>query len=88
MRNLERYLNLLALAPDPRALQAGFIHPEKHEWMIALDQRGSDGHLQPTRLYCFAQVRTQRVHLLGLGDKSGQPADLARLAPIAQALNS
>jgi hypothetical protein len=87
MRNLERYLNLLTLAPDPRALQAGFIHPEKHG-MIALDQRGGDGHLQPTRLYCFAQVRTQRVHLLGLGDKSGQPADLARLAPIAQALNS
>jgi hypothetical protein len=87
LRNLERFMHLLALAPDPRSLQAGFIHPEKHG-MVALDQRGGEGHLQATRLYCFAHARTHRVYLLGLGDKAGQPADLARLGPIAQALNA
>ena len=86
LRNLQRYMDLLAVSPNPRAIQAGFIHPEPHG-MVALDQRGGDGHLRPTRLYCFADERTRIVHLLGIGDKDSQTADLARLAPIARDLN-
>jgi len=85
--NLQRYMNLLAVTPQARAIQAGFIHPEPHG-MVALDQRGGAGHLQPTRLYCFAEARTRRVHLLAIGDKASQAEDLARLQPIAQTLNA
>lgn len=85
-RNLQRYMNLLAATTHPRTLQAGFLHPEPHG-MVAIDQRGASGDLQPTRLYCFADGATRTVHLLGIGSKADQAADLARLVPLAQTLN-
>jgi hypothetical protein len=87
LRNLERYMTLLARSPSGRSVQAGFLHPEPHG-MIALDQRGGGGRLQETRLYCYAHTGSRTVHLLGIGDKSSQPADLARLSSIARTLNS
>jgi hypothetical protein len=87
LRNLERYMTLLARSPSTRSIQAGFLHPEPHG-MIALDQRGGGGRLQETRLYCYAYTGSRTVHLLGIGDKSSQSADLARLSPIARTLNS
>ena len=87
LRNLERYMTLLARSPSARSIQAGFLHPEPHG-MVALDQRGGGGRLQETRLYCYIHTDSRTVHLLGIGDKSSQPADLARLSPLARALNS
>ena len=87
LRNLERYMALLTRCPSARSVQAGFIHPEPHG-MIAVDQRGGAGRLQETRLYCYAHSGSRTVHLLGIGDKSTQSADLARLSPIARTLNS
>jgi hypothetical protein len=87
LRNLERYMTLLARSASARSVQAGFLHPEPHG-MIALDQRGGVGRLQETRLYCYAHAGSRTVHLLGIGDKSSQPADLARLSPVARTLNS
>ena len=87
LRNLERYMNLLARSPSARSVQAGFLHSEPHG-MVALDQRGGGGRLQETRLYCYAHEGSRTVHLLGLGDKPSQSSDLARLSPIARSLNS
>ena len=87
LRNLERYMTLLARSASARSVQAGFLHPEPHG-MIALDQRGGVGRLQETRLYCYAHAGSRTVHLLGIGDKSSQSADLARLSPVARTLNS
>lgn len=86
-RNLERYMLLLARSPSARSVQAGFLHPEPHG-MVAVDQRGGGGRLQETRLYCYAHNGSRTVHLLGVGDKSSQPADLPRLSSIARTLNS
>ena len=86
-RNLDRYMILLARSPAARSVQAGFLHPEPHG-MVAVDQRGGAGRLQETRLYCYAHSGSRTVHLLGIGDKSSQLADLARLAPLARSLNS
>ena len=86
-RNLERYMLLLARSPSARLVQAGFLHPEPHG-MVAVDQRGGVGRLQETRLYCYAQADLRTLHLLGIGDKSSQPADIARLSPVARSLNS
>ena len=87
LRNLERYMALLSVGPSTRSIQAGFLHPEPHG-MIALDQRGGGGRLQETRLYCYAHACSRTIYLLGIGDKSSQPADLARLSPVARTLNS
>jgi len=86
-RNLERFMILLARSPAARSVQAGFLHPEPHG-MVAIDQRGVGGRLQETRLYCYAHSGRRTVHLLGIGDKSSQSADLARLSPVARSLNS
>ena len=85
--NLGRYMILLARSPAARSVQAGFLHPEPYG-MVAVDQRGGAGGLQETRLYCYAHSGSRTVHLLGIGDKSSQSADLARLAPLARSLNS
>ena len=87
LRNLDRTMTLLANSPHARTIQAGFLHPEPHG-MVAIDQRGGAGRLQETRLYCYAHNGSRTVHLLGIGDKSSQPADLARLSPLARTLNS
>ena len=87
LRNLDRTMTLLANSPHARTIQAGFLHPEPHG-MVALDHRGGAGRLQETRLYCYAHTGSRTVHLLGIGDKSSQPADLARLSPLARPLNS
>jgi len=87
IRNLDRYMALLTRSPSARSVHAGFIHPEPHG-MIAVDQRGGAGRLQETRLYCYAHSGSRTVHLLGIGDKSSQSADLARLSSVALSLNS
>ena len=87
LRNLERYMTLLSRSPSVRSVQAGFLHPEPHG-MVAIDQRGGAGRLQETRLYCYAHDDSRAVHLLGIGDKSSQSADLARLSPVTRTLNS
>jgi hypothetical protein len=87
LRNLDRTMTLLANSPHARTIQAGFLHTEPHG-MVAIDQRGGVGRLQETRLYCYAQADLRTLHLLGIGDKSSQSADLARLSPVACSLNS
>lgn len=87
LRNLERYMTFLARSLSVRSVQAGFLHPEPHG-MVAIDQRGGGGRLQETRLYCYAHAGSRTVHLLGIGCKSSQPADLARLSTIARTFNS
>lgn len=86
MRNLSRYQQMLAAAPNPRAIRAGFIHPEPHG-MVALDEGGGRGGLQATRLYCFADPARKEIHLLAIGAKATQSRDLAQLIPLARSLN-
>jgi hypothetical protein len=86
LRNLERFMTLLSHAPHPLAVQAGFLHPESHG-MVALDQRGGGANLAETRLYILAHAPSRVVHLLGIGSKSTQAADLSRLIPLARELN-
>jgi hypothetical protein len=56
--------------------------------MVALDQRGGGANLGETRLYILAHAPSRVVHLLGIGGKSTQAADLSRLIPLARELNS
>lgn len=75
LRNLERYMEMLEAAPNPLAVSGGFLHPESMG-IVALDQKGGGKNLQQTRLYVFAEVKTQILHLLTIGDKAIQPRDI------------
>lgn len=87
MRNLTRYQQMLHLAPNPRTIRAGFIHPEPHG-MVALDESGSRGSLQATRLYCHPDAARKILRLLAIGSKATQTRDLAQLIPLARSLNA
>lgn len=76
LANLERYMKLLAKAPNSKAVvPAGFLHAEP-AGVMAIDQKGGGAGLQETRLYTFADDRTQTVWLITIGNKNEQPDDI------------
>ena len=83
--NLNRLKNMLNLSPHSQLIVAGFIHPEPlGVW--ALDQRGSMGNLQATRLYCYAERSRKNLHLLAIGSKDTQAADIFRVTEIVNSI--
>jgi hypothetical protein len=83
--NLNRLKNMLNLSPHSQLIVAGFIHPEPlGVW--ALDQRGSMGNLQATRLYCYAESSRKNLHLLAIGSKDTQAADIFRVIEIVKSI--
>lgn len=75
LRNLKRYLSLLEVAPNPRAVQAGFLHPEP-KGIIAIDQKGGGGNLQETRLYTYPVETKKVLYLITIGNKNEQTSDI------------
>jgi hypothetical protein len=75
LRNLARYLAQLNCTGNPAAIQAGYLHNEPMG-IRAIDQRGSKGSLQETRLYTFADPANKVLYLITIGNKSDQPSDI------------
>lgn len=75
LRNLKRFLALLDTAPNCRAVQAGFLHPEP-KGVIAVDQKGGGGNLQETRLYTFPDQAKKLLYIITIGNKNEQSADI------------
>ena len=75
MRNLDRYIKLLNVSKNSKAVQAGYLHTEQ-SGVLAVDQRGGGGNLQETRLYTYADDETKTVYLIAIGDKDAQHADV------------
>lgn len=75
MRNLDRYIKLLNVSKNSKALQAGYLHPEQ-SGVLGIDQKGGGGNLQETRLYTYADDDTKTVYLIAIGDKDAQHADV------------
>jgi hypothetical protein len=83
--NLKRLEKMLNLSPHSQLIVAGFIHPEP-QGVWALDQRGSMGNLQATRLYCYAESSRKNLHLLAIGSKDTQSADIFRVIEIVKSI--
>lgn len=75
LHNTQRYLKLIETAPNPKAVQAGFLHHEP-AGVVAIDQKGGGGNLQETRLYTFACVSEKVLYLITMGNKSSQSSDI------------
>ena len=73
--NLNRYFEQIKVARHPRAVQAGYMHHEPHG-VVAIDQKGGGKDLQQTRLYTFADPDTSMLHLITIGGKKEQSADI------------
>ena len=81
LSNLQTYLAVLKETDNLQsANELPFIHAEP-EGMVAIDQRGATVDrkkvkMKATRLYVYAAVINQTVHLLGIGDKDSQKQDI------------
>ena len=75
LQNLQRYLNALNEAGRPEIIKFGFIHHEP-QGVKAIDQRGGGKDLKQTRLYTYAQLLDNTLHLITIGDKGSQKRDL------------
>lgn len=75
LHNLQRYLDQLNAARNARAVQGGYLHNEPNG-VVAIDQKGGGAGLQETRLYTFADSSTKTLHLITVGDKNSQSADI------------
>ena len=45
--------------------------------VVAIDQKGGGRNLAETRLYVYADVTTETLHVITLGDKRSQKNDIA-----------
>ncbi len=57
------------------AARYGFIHDEP-KGIKAIDQKGAGAGVKQTRLYTFPNNTTKIVHLITIGDKNSQSADI------------
>ena len=87
LHNLQRYLDQLNLAPNPRVVQGGYLHHEPGG-VVAVDQKGAGGNLQQTRLYTFADPDSKTLHLITVGDKHDQPSDIKFCSDFVKSLNN
>jgi hypothetical protein len=87
LANLSRYMKYLKASKTSKCLEAGFLHHEPGG-VVALDQKGFAGNLQETRLYIFAVDATKTVHLITIGSKDEQHADIEFCKSFVEQLRS
>ena len=73
--NLDTFLGALNRGAKLGQFTFGFIHPEPRG-VLAIDQKGGGAGLKESRLYTYPNDTSQIVHLITLGDKSTQKADI------------
>jgi hypothetical protein len=75
LRNLSRYVDQINASPNAKSVQAGYLHHEPLG-VVAIDQKGSKGNLQETRLYTYACEERRVLYLITIGNKAEQSADI------------
>lgn len=75
LRNLQRLLSLSNVSKNSKCLEAGYLHKEP-AGIIAIDQKGFSGNLEETRLYTYLIDETKTIHLITIGNKQTQHADI------------
>jgi hypothetical protein len=59
----------------PLQVAGGFIHREPNG-VVAIDQKGGGVALAQTRLYVYPDSDASQLHVIALGDKKSQKADI------------
>lgn len=73
--NLERLQKSLREGANPLDIPLGCIHREQRG-VLAVDQRGFGKNLAQTRLYVYVDPDNSTIHMITLGDKNSQKADV------------
>ena len=83
--NLDTVLGALNQGAKLEHINFGFIHREPRG-VLAIDQKGGGAGLKQTRLYVYPDTATEIVHLVTIGDKSSQQADIKHATEFVDAL--
>jgi hypothetical protein len=75
LENLDTYQVALNEGAKPLQVKFGFLHFEPNG-VVAIDQKGGGSSLRQTRLYVFPEVDHCILHLITIGDKTTQKADI------------
>jgi putative component of toxin-antitoxin plasmid stabilization module len=73
--HLDTFMMMLRGGAELGSFRLNWMHPEP-QGVTALTEQGGGPGLKATRLYIYAAKETEIVHLIILGDKSSQPADI------------
>ncbi len=73
--NLDTYFQSLIAGAQPLARAFGFLHTEPHG-VLAIDQKGGGKSLAQTRLYVYPDQKKKVLHVITLGSKRLQRADV------------
>lgn len=73
--NLDTYLSRIFNGDLPQNIHFGFVHHEP-AGVVAIDQKGHAPNLRQTRLYLYVHVSDSIIHLITIGDKNTQSADI------------
>lgn len=76
LNNLDTYFKTLLRGVNPLQIKYGFMHPEPLG-VVAIDQKGGGAALRQARLYAYPELEPELLHLITLGDKGSQQADIA-----------
>ncbi len=74
--NLDTYFKSLEGGVKPLQIRHGFMHGEPLG-VVAIDQKGGGKNLAQSRLYVYPETETETLHVITLGDKQSQKADIA-----------
>jgi hypothetical protein len=73
--NFDTLFRALNAGAKLEQIKYGFIHREP-KGIIAIDQKGGGAGLKETRLYAYPEKEPQIVHIITIGDKKTQKADI------------
>lgn len=72
--NLDTFFKSLCAGSKPQQVKAKWIHPEP-KGVLAVTE-GRKAHIAATRLYTYPDETTHTLHLITMGGKDTQPADI------------
>ena len=85
LNNLDTYHVALNCNVKPQDIKAGFIHPEP-SGTLAIDQKGAKGKPRQLRIYIYPCEVEKVLHVITIGDKNTQKADIATCTAFANAV--
>jgi hypothetical protein len=87
MTNLDRVQKSLREGANPFHLPLGCIHGEQRG-VLAVDQKGGGKNLMQARLYIYLDRDSKMIHVITLGDKGTQRADVKFSSDFVESLDT
>ena len=85
LANLDRLQKALRNGANPLDIPLGCLHREQ-KGVLAVDQKGHGNNLAQTQLYVYLDFDTKVIHLISIGQKQSQNADVKFASQFVESL--